>query len=469
MKKKQLQNFGLFLIYFVILQPVLDVITGWQVKLMPHFGLTIGVLVRAIVLLAVICFVVFAAKENSNWLDRLVPWYLVTLLVFIIVNLVVSKFNKPVFSLTNEGVSTFKTINYLLIFLGMYYALRNLKIETVRVLVPKVIYWAVMIINIVMIGATLTHSGFNTYPQGKVGQSGWFNAGNELGAILAISFPIILLYAINYSYKHGRYWHFIGVFLTVSSVVMLGTKSCFYGMIIGLIFALVYLVIKWFTKTKNGKRSQNSVNILLIMVTFIGIGMIYPKSPVHMNSAIQADIIKDNQANKKKIIRDKKEHKHMDHYEKFLIQNKELSNPLVAKLLSGRTNYFRVTAEQYTRAPVAQKLFGLGVGGNYKNRPRTIEMDLFDLYFQFGIIGSILTILPLVGLILYLAFYFVRYLTKYVIQDNLLYFVAFGLGLFMSILSGHVLNAPGVSIYFGLVAAYLVNQLEYFSQNKKRY
>lgn len=458
MKSSSIQRFSWYLMIYFLIQPILDVITGWQMKMLPNFSLTLGVAIRAIMLVLIVGFILKVAHQHDDWLDRYVPWFLGLLLVLVVINLMVNYFNKPAFSWFTEISACFKSLHYLIIILGMYYAFKNLSAQQLRRSVPVFVYWAQMMINVVMIVAVMTNTAFHTYPQGKLGTSGWFNAGNELSAILAIAFPIVLLYALEKSQQQHNYWYFGGVILSVNSITMLGTKSCFYGMILALISAFCLQLLRVFVTHE--QKASNIINTVLIAVLLGGVLAIYPHSPVHDNSVIQNRIIRENQQNKKKMLSDKKHKKHMDHYERFLLQNKELSNPLLAKLLSGRTNYYRLNSYEYKKSAVTQKLFGMGYGGNYRKHPRTVEMDWLDFFFQFGIIGFVITILPLVGIIFYLLFEFFRYFFQPKIQTNLLYFVAFGLGIFMSIFSGHVLNAPGVSMYFGWVTAYLLFVLQ---------
>ena len=70
MNTRHVQQFSKLLLFYILLQPFLDIITGWQVRLLPHFGLTAGVLVRAVMLLAVLLFIMQAAKAQRNWIDR---------------------------------------------------------------------------------------------------------------------------------------------------------------------------------------------------------------------------------------------------------------------------------------------------------------------------------------------------------------------------------------------------------------
>ena len=47
-----------------------------------------------------------------------------------------------------------------------------------------------------MVISISTSTDFGSYEWMKVGSRGWFYAGNELGSILAIIFPIVVLYSI---------------------------------------------------------------------------------------------------------------------------------------------------------------------------------------------------------------------------------------------------------------------------------
>ena len=300
-------GFSVLLMMYILIQPILDVITGWQVRIMPHFGLTLGIVVRAIMLLAILYFIAMAAKENKNWLDRHIWWYFLCLALIIVINLAVNKFNKPVFASFTEIAAIFKSLHYIVILVGFYYAFRNLSKQQLAQLMPKVFYWAEMIINVVMIAAAITHTSFSTYPQGKMGQTGWFNAGNELGAILAILFPLVVLYALKRSHAVGQYWTWIGVIFAALSIIMVGTKSCFYGMIIGLIFAFVYQIIIYFFWPKHTKDKKNIlISLALTCLIVVGITVSYPVSPVHTNSVIQAKIVRENRLNKLKLLHKRK-------------------------------------------------------------------------------------------------------------------------------------------------------------------
>ena len=92
--------------------------------------------------------------------------------------------------------------------LGSYIlALKSLK-KTVNISdkVRNSIVYSTLIINAIMVISISTSTDFGSYEWMKVGSRGWFYAGNELGSILAIIFPIVVLYSIQ---KQKPETHFI--------------------------------------------------------------------------------------------------------------------------------------------------------------------------------------------------------------------------------------------------------------------
>ena len=58
------------------------------------------------------------------------------------------------------------------------------------------ITYASLIMGVVMVASITTGTDYNNYEWLKLGSRGWFYAGNELGSILAIMCPIVILYSI---------------------------------------------------------------------------------------------------------------------------------------------------------------------------------------------------------------------------------------------------------------------------------
>jgi hypothetical protein len=102
----------------------------------------------------------------------------------------------------------------------------------------------------------------------------------------------------------------------------------------------------------------------------------------------------------------------------------------------------------------------MGYAGNYTVKIKLIEMDFHDIFFAFGIIGSLIYFLPFlyfgIKLLLSIITNFKKILTvKYMLLASTIV-----LSLGIAFMSGHVLTAPSVSIFFVVILAYLIVDLE---------
>src|SRR5699024_5623167 len=192
------------------------------------------------------------------------------------------------------------------------------------------------------------------------GHSGWFFSGNELSAIMAMGFPIIVL-----------------SLLTVNSLA----KKC-------IILPLVGIVI-WSMLTIGTKVSFGAVLISLVTAVFA--------------SSINA-------------MRNKKNR----------------------------------------RALFIQKIFSMGYGGNFVDEPKLVQMDAIDLFFNFGLIGIIILLLP----VLYIGYRIIANIiyTRLTAVDQPLLFtgLAVGLGFGTAFVAGHVVSAPAASIYLAALLSHLL-------------
>src|SRR5699024_9704446 len=64
-------------------------------------------------------------------------------------------------------------------------------------------------------------------------------------------------------------------------------------------------------------------------------------------------------------------------------------SPLLQKILSSRHLYLQETKDDFMEADILRNAFGLGYAGDYEQGPKIIEMDFFDLFFSYGIIGTV--------------------------------------------------------------------------------
>src|SRR5699024_3275158 len=106
-----------------------------------------------------------------------------------------------------------------------------------------------------------------------------------------------------------------------------------------------------------------------------------------------------------------------------------------------RDLYVSEIAQDFYHAPLLRKLFGLGLAGDYGRYPKMIEMDFFELFFSFGIIGSFVLLLPLLTVV---GFLFTRISLA---RKNWALLVSLSLSVLVAASAGHVLFAPSVMSY----------------------
>ena len=185
--------------------------------------------------------------------------------------------------------------------------------------------------------------------------------------------------------------------------------------------------------------------------------MIFPFSPAYQNLSADYDSLTNGAQTEGDF---PKEDQGDEKTEKTSI----VQNPLLKMILSSRNHYFENTYSDYVHSGFLQKLFGLGYAGFYESSPKLIEMDFFDLFFSFGIIGFIVFFLP----VLYMFFIVLRKLLihwkTFFRLENLLLLLSTCLGFGIAFFAGHVLSAPAVSIYMAIILV-LVLVFNYNTEN----
>jgi hypothetical protein len=121
---------------------------------------------------------------------------------------------------------------------------------------------------------------------------------------------------------------------------------------------------------------------------------------------------------------------------------------------SGREKFLAVQRQYFNEAPLVQKTFGMGYGGNYQKEAKMVEMDFYDVFYSFGILGFILYFIPFGSFLLRAIFLVVKNFPQSFTIPNVLVATGIILGIGISFTAGHVLTAPGVSIYLALLMSY---------------
>lgn len=473
-------RFEHFLLFFIILQPVLDLLTSLSIVLLKS-NATVGILVRFLIMAVGGIYILIQAKEKEN---RKFLIYLILLAVVLGIGFINNKLVKNPIVLGEEVKFVAKAL-YIYIMLGSYIlALKSLKKKVnISDKVRNSIVYSTLIINAIMVISISTSTDFGSYQWMKVGSRGWFYAGNELGSILAIIFPIVVLYSIQKtkSVKHVLYW--IPSLLMIYSLIQVGTKVGMGSIGATLAAAIGIIVLQLLFDRRNPNKRSLVLNGLIAIFLLAGVVGTFKMTPLAQNMGIHNNYLSEQnvaqQGQKEKEIKEKikkeeKQHKVEKPEEKAKVEaevKKELEKEQKKEnqenlIFSGRQVYEERHKQFFKEAPTSQKLLGMGYAGNFKYNeqkepdPKLIEMDFHDWFYAFGIIGFALMMIPFI-------YYGVRILLAFVTRFKEIFNVKYGmitaslvLALGIAYIAGHILTAPGVGIYFVVVLACLIVDLE---------
>ncbi|MGZ7148280.1 O-antigen ligase family protein [Bacillus sp. BC08] len=455
-------KFENFLLIFILLQPILDLLTAFCIMVL-KIDTTIGVITRLFVMFLSGIYILIQTKKQGN-----IKYILYIILVGIIftIGLINNKLTKDPMVLTEEIKFIAKAL-YPFVMLTCYvFVFKSLK-EKGHSKMRDYITYASLIIGVVMVASITTGTDYNSYEWVKLGSRGWFYAGNELGSILAIMCPIVILYSIEKTKSIGKAYYWIPSILVVYSLFAIGTKVGVGAIFGSMAIAVVMCFIQAFTQRKDGKKNAYLLNGFLAITVLVGILAYTPFSPFMKNMGYHFQLIEQEQSAKKE---EKKKEEAKEHKPPVTEQEKEKEKAkekvaekkeeTQALIFSGRQLFEQMYKDFYNEAPMSQKLLGMGYAGNYKEQPKLIERDFHDWFYSFGIIGFILLVIPFLYFgIKFIVCVFTKFRQIFTVKYAMV-IAAILLGLGISFIAGHILIAPGVSFYLVLIMAYLIVDLE---------
>ncbi len=438
MLKSLTQNkFVLFFIYFIAFQPILDILTTFSVMTL-NTSATAGVLIRFIYM--AFCVLFLLSQYKKSHFAKYAIHYLALWFIFIIVNLGINVSAKPTFDFFEE-IKFFAKITYFNVIMIHFIYLFKLfagKVELTTIFMRNIMISGI-IIGLVMYISIMTGTSLDSYKSAKIGYSGWFYAGNEIGATIAIIFPLIVYYAIVKTQNVRGLIFWIPVVLSGYALIMIGTKVGYGALLITILVAFISLIIAFFLKkTQFGNIRLNALMMLLCIIT---LALVTPISPLVHNTQIHIERLEVPE----------QDETNLDVTDPY--KNGEV-NKVEDLILSGRQLFFSQHTDYYEKASMKQKLFGMGYASNYSDQPKTIEIDYFDLFFSTGIIGSILYFLPLLYFAIRSIGHTCKSLSQILLPKDALLILSIVLGLGIAGFAGHVFTAPSVSIYLCAIIAY---------------
>lgn len=242
----------------------------------------------------------------------------------------------------------------------------------------------------------------SNFYEGKSGFYGLFYGGNEISNILVILLPLV----IEYLKERKDLFLIILVFLELMGCIYLvGTKT----IIIGSILVSIYYLGKYYKSLdKKFKRWLVSLGVIGIILFIV----ILPRLNVYKNIMMAIN------------------------YYGLSIREIFSLKGLDKLVFSGRLEILEKVNGLYMKSNWSN-IF-LGLSNSYVNVYKGIEIDIFDIFYTVGILG--------IGVYIYLSYNGLR---KCRIKEP--YLVSLVLGILISLVTGHVLMSPNVSVYLGVL------------------
>ena len=398
-KDKFSKVISFLLMILIIMQPLMDALTYLQIRYSFNF-LSISSVLRTLTFSLTILYLLFTKDKRKD------IWFL---LIYFLIYL-----GCQVFWLNNglsSSLNTLLTIFYLpVIVIFMNKADINKKYFNSKIIMITYLIY----LNLIIIPYLFKYGNYaDNFYEGKNGFYGLFYGGNEISNILVIMLPLVIEYLVR---KKSYFLISLTFIELLLCIYLVGTKT----LILGCIIVSIYFLIKYLRPVykKLEKKKKYLIWTFLILLV-IGSILILPKMAVTKN-----------------IIRAIK-------YYGFNLNNIFSLNGLDKLVFSGRLEILSKVNNLYLHSPLINILMGLGK--SYVNTFKGIEIDIFDIFFSIGIIGILIY----------------GYLCFKNIKDTKLkgiYLFTFILSIMISLVTGHVLNMPNVSIYIGLL--FVLNKQE---------
>lgn len=383
---------------FLILQPILDILTGICVNTL-KIDITLGIIVRILFLMFIMFVVVFIFKKKK----LIIPYLIIGLyFALYIAGMIYYKDSELLVEIKN----LVRTFFFPILLISLYEIKDELKISKMTLFTVLFLYLIFLFVP------TLFGLGYKSYQITKVGTLGFFNSANEISGIISILTPIMFI--IFYKSKKIIPIIILSIMYLVV-ILMIGTKTPLLSLIITSAISMLCLFIRWI---KERKLKKIFISLIIVLIGCASLSIIVPKTNFYKNIRT-----------------------HLDYLELEHITDVFTDFRLVDHFIfSSRLEFLKNKAEIYNESSIYEKIFGIGYINNNKET-KLIEMDYFDIYYSHGLIGFI--IFFFITLLLFFKVFNNNILKGY---ENKMMITSLGLIVFLSFFTGHIITAPSVSI-----------------------
>lgn len=431
----------------ILLLPFLDVFTSLLTSYYKMI-ITPGLIVKGLLMLISIIYV-FTCKSKYKRFSSL---FLMFLLIYSVLYFV-SKPECFSFSfITGELIYLFKLFYFPVIFLALlcYFETEKFSQEKTLQLLTKTLFIYILLLLVPI----LLGSANDTYFYGLKGTIGWFYSGNEISSIILMLFASFI-----YFIETKKIIWLFSLLPIVYILFNIGTKVSYLGLIIT---ASLLLCFGFFKNIKNNHK-QIIKYLIVFVITLI---FSFKSATIENNKYLFEHQISEEQiSNPIDIDNDHKEEVDTikEKIEDFYNQNS--LSLILKKLFNNRDVYLANTISIYNNDNSSSKvLYGIGFSNteevNNKNIAKLIEIDIFDAFFHYGVIGLLIMLSPFL-----IAFYLIITSKSKVTLRSIYYIFVILMICGVSTFAGHTLTAPSVVIYIILYLLLILNEYKVLKQS----
>ena len=392
------KNISTIIAVFVLLGPILDLITGVCLHAL-GINLTLGIIIR-VLFLAFICIITLFTFKKKN---ILIPYLIIGLyFIFYTIGMIIYKET----SIFVEVQNLVKVFYFPILLISIYSIKDEIKISNMTLFTVMCLYLVLIFVP------TIFNLGYETYEIAKVGTLGFFNSANEISGIISLLTPTMFI--ILFQSKNTILKILLSIMYIVV-ILMVGTKTPILALGITTGVSILYL---WIKSIKAKKYKNVFLSLFAVIILGIGLILVIPKTNFYKNIKIHLDYLELDSITE-------------------VFSDKELVDHFI---FSSRLKFLDNKATLYNKSNTYLKLFGIGYMKNHK-ATKMIEIDYFDILFSHGIIGFIIFF----GITVPVLFKIIRNKKKtdftYVMNYTSLLLI-----LILSFFTGHIITAPSVSL-----------------------
>jgi hypothetical protein len=414
---------------FIILQPILDLITSYQSTYL-NFDISFSIILRGLAFVFVIFYLLFFGDNKK------VKKYMIIIVSFLTIFMANMLFTKGFTYIFKEAYTVVRFFYFPIMLL--FFCVAYKKLKSAESFDKKMAMYVACFYFLIAALAFITGTSYLSYDDpNKIGFNGWFYSANERGSTYAILLPILFAYI--FKDKKTIALILLGIF----AMLILGTKVGYLGVILTLGSAFIYLLLRKFIF-----KDKNILYIAGVLSALMIVALLTTTLPVYKNIKYQTDSVDEIIKDKEDMTQEEIDNA-IEQDDNYLIEDKEQN-----LVFSRREIYLEQNIKYFKEQAIMNKLFGSGSENKKLSGEliaRKVERDFFDVFFTFGIVGFIVYFVPFIYILVNIAISVLKNIKKIITPSMWFNLTSIVIALAISFMSGHVLVSPSVSIFLVLI------------------